>query len=137
MFFVRLANYIDMPAAFSYIIIATYYFKESVNKSFIRVRNAVAALKCFCAGTYYRYGIVQTFAAEDREFKKFNDINKEHRNANVKAIFAYSVFFPAVELILAIIHWLAGMVGSKRCCRLATRQGSRNIRYHYFLSSLS
>lgn len=46
--------------------------------------------------------IVQAFAAEDREFTKFKKINREHRNANIKAIFAYSVFFPFVEIILAI-----------------------------------
>ena len=38
--------------------------------------------------------VVQAFAAEDKEFKKFKTINKEHRNANINAIFAYSVFFP-------------------------------------------
>lgn len=89
-------------APFPILIIATYYFKESVNKSFIRVRNAVAALNAFVQEHITGMGIVQTFAAEDREFKKFNDINKEHRNANIKAIFAYSVFFPVVELILAL-----------------------------------
>lgn len=46
--------------------------------------------------------IIQAFAAEDREFEKFKKINREHRNANIKAIFAYSVFFPVVEIVLAI-----------------------------------
>jgi len=32
---------------FPLLILATYYFKESVNKSFIQVRNAVAALNAF------------------------------------------------------------------------------------------
>ena len=56
--------------------------------------------------------IVQACAAEKRELKKFNEINKEHRNANVRSIFAYSVFFPVVELVLAIslglLVWWAG-----------------------------
>src|SRR6185503_4262215 len=34
-------------APFPILIIATYFFKESVNKSFIRVRNAVAGLNAF------------------------------------------------------------------------------------------
>jgi ATP-binding cassette subfamily B multidrug efflux pump len=92
---------------FPFLIIATYYFKERVNKSFIRVRNAVAALNAFVQEHITGMGIVQAFAAEDREFSKFNDINKEHRNANIKAIFAYSVFFPVVELVLAISTALA------------------------------
>ncbi|HRX93902.1 MAG TPA: ABC transporter ATP-binding protein, partial [Chitinophagaceae bacterium] len=45
---------------------------------------------------------VQAFAAEGREFEKFKKVNKEHRDANIKAIFAYSVFFPVVEIVLAL-----------------------------------
>jgi ATP-binding cassette, subfamily B, multidrug efflux pump len=89
-------------APFPILIIATYYFKESVNKSFIRVRNAVAALNAFVQEHITGMSVVQAFAAEKREFEKFNTINKEHRNANIKAIFAYSVFFPVVELVMAL-----------------------------------
>lgn len=84
------------------LIVATYYFKESVNKSFIRVRNAVAALNAFVQEHITGMAVVQAFAAEDREFEKFNKINKEHRNANIRSIFAYSIFFPVVEIVLAI-----------------------------------
>ncbi len=87
---------------FPILIIATYYFKESVNKSFHRVRNAVAALNAFVQEHIQGMQVVQAFAVEDKEFTKFNTINKEHRNANINAIFAYSVFFPVVEIILAV-----------------------------------
>ena len=89
-------------APFPFLILATYVFKESVNKSFIRVRNAVANLNAFVQEHLTGMQIIQGFAAEDREFKKFRNINAEHRNANVKAIFAYSVFFPIVEIVLAV-----------------------------------
>ena len=99
-------------APFPFLIVATYLFKESVNASFIKVRNAVASLNAFVQEHITGMHIVQAFAAEEREFNKFNKINKEHRNANIKAIFAYSVFFPFVELILAIstgllVWWVA------------------------------
>jgi ATP-binding cassette, subfamily B, multidrug efflux pump len=89
-------------APFPILIIATWFFKESVNKSFIRVRNAVASLNAFVQEHITGMSVVQAFAAEKREFNKFNAINKEHRNANIKAIFAYSVFFPVVELVMAL-----------------------------------
>jgi ATP-binding cassette subfamily B protein len=89
-------------APFPFLIIATYYFKETVNKSFIRVRNAVSSLNAFVQEHITGMAVIQAFAAEKREFNKFNRINKEHRNANVKAIFAYSVFFPIVELVMAL-----------------------------------
>ncbi len=98
---------------FPIIIIATYYFKESVNRSFMRVRNAVSALNAFVQEHITGMQIVQAFAAEEREFNKFKKINKEHRNANIHAIFAYSIFFPVVEVVLAVsmgllVWWIAG-----------------------------
>lgn len=89
-------------APFPFLILATYFFKESVNMSFIKVRNAVASLNAFVQEHITGMGLVQAFAAEKREQEKFSNINKQHRNANIKAIFAYSVFFPVVELVSAL-----------------------------------
>lgn len=87
---------------FPIMLIATYYFKESINRSFFKVRNAVANLNAFVQEHLTGMSVVQAFAAENKEFEKFKKINKEHRNANIKAIFAYSVFFPVVEIVLAL-----------------------------------
>jgi ATP-binding cassette subfamily B protein len=97
---------------FPIMIVATYYFKESVNKSFIQVRNAVAALNAFVQEHISGMQVVQTFAAEQKEMSKFTKINEGHKAANIKAIFAYSVFFPVVEVVLAlsiglIVWWVA------------------------------
>lgn len=96
---------------FPLLILATYFFKESVNRSFHRVRNAVSDLNAFVQEHITGMYIVQAFAAEDREMEKFRKINREHRNANIKAIFAYSVFFPVVEIVLAssigLIVWFS------------------------------
>ncbi len=101
MFFVDWRLSLISLAPFPILIIATYFFKETVNKSFIKVRNAVAALNAFVQEHLTGMGIVQAFAVEDKEFRKFREINKQHRNANIKAILAYSVFFPIVEIVLA------------------------------------
>ncbi|MBC7888919.1 MAG: ABC transporter ATP-binding protein [Ferruginibacter sp.] len=112
MFYVDWRLTLICMAPFPALIVATWFFKESVNRSFIRVRNAVAQLNAFVQEHITGMAIVQAFAAEKREFNKFNAINREHRNANVRSIFAYSVFFPVVELVLAIslglLVWWAG-----------------------------
>ncbi len=87
---------------FPILLVATYIFKESVNKSFIKVRNAVSQLNSFVQEHISGMALVQAFAVEKIEQRKFNEINKEHRNANISAIFAYSVFFPVVELVSAL-----------------------------------
>jgi ATP-binding cassette, subfamily B, multidrug efflux pump len=105
---------------FPLLIIGTYYFKESVNKSFHRVRNAVSNLNAFVQEHLTGMQIVQAFAREQKEFDKFDEINKEHRNANIKAIFAYSVFFPLVEIILATSIGLIVWFGSKEAVEAGT-----------------
>lgn len=108
---------------FPAIIIATYIFKESVNKSFQRVRNAVAQLNAFVQEHITGMYIVQAFGAEKREMEKFTEINKEHRNANIKAIFAYSVFFPVVEIIASIAMGLLVWWGAVRMMHFETTPG--------------
>ena len=107
---------------FPIIIIATFYFKNSINHSFLKVRNAVASLNAFVQEHLTGMAIVQAFAAEEREFNKFKRINKEHRNANIKAIFAYSVFFPVVEIVLALSVGLAVWWTSKEAFHLQQSQ---------------
>ena len=96
---------------FPFLIVATYFFKESVNRSFINVRNAIASLNAFVQEHISGMQIIQSFTAEKREQARFQTINKNHRDANIQAIFAYSVFFPVVEIVLAfsmgILVWFA------------------------------
>ena len=87
---------------FPIMLIATYFFKESTRRSFQKVRNAVSDLNAFVQEHLTGMALVQAFVAEDREMKKFDRINKNHRDANIQAIFAYSVFFPVVEIVLAL-----------------------------------
>ncbi len=101
-------------SVFPLLILATYIFKESVNKSFHKVRNAVAALNAFVQEHLTGMYVVQAFAAEQREMAMFNKINKDHRDANIQSIFAYSVFFPVVEIILATSLGLLVWYGASR-----------------------
>jgi len=109
---------------FPILIAASYFFKETVNKSFIRVRNAVAALNAFVQEHITGMQIVQAFAAEEREFSSFRKINREHRNANIKAIFAYSVFFPIVEIVLAFSTGLLVWWGASEVLHLPEARAS-------------
>lgn len=121
---------------FPLIIVATYYFKESINKSFFKVRNAVAALNAFVQEHLTGMAVVQAFAAEDQESEKFRKINREHRNANIKAIFAYSVFFPVVEIVLALAIGLAVWYTSREALHLHQSQQGVLMAFILFLNLL-
>ena len=128
-------------APFPFLILATWVFKESVNKSFIRVRNAVAALNAFVQEHITGMQIVQAFAAEKREALKFNKINREHRNANINAIFAYSIFFPVVEIILALstgllVWWGAQSVDQNMSTEQALELSGKIVSFFLYLNLL-
>lgn len=110
-------------ASFPFLIIATYFFKEAVKKSFQNVRNAVAALNAFVQEHIMGMYIVQAFGIEAKEEAKFEKINRSHRDANIKSIFAYSVFFPVVEIILAVATGLLVWYGATQMLDYNVTQG--------------
>ena len=89
-------------ATVPFMVFSTYVFKEYIKKSFNEVRTAVANLNSFVQEHISGMLIVQMFHAEKQELAKFNRINEKHRDANIRGIFAYSVFFPVADVIAAI-----------------------------------
>ncbi|MEZ5055165.1 MAG: ABC transporter ATP-binding protein [Chitinophagales bacterium] len=96
---------------FPLILWATYIFKEKVRVSFNDVRDKVAQLNAFVQEHISGMRIVQIFNAQEKEFKKFDRLNREHYDANDKSVLYYSIFFPVVEVILslavAVMVWYA------------------------------
>ncbi|MCU0445092.1 MAG: ABC transporter ATP-binding protein/permease [Microscillaceae bacterium] len=83
------------------LLLSTYIFKEKIKKSFDETRVAVANLNSFVQEHITGMSIVQIFNSEAVEFKKFEEINREHRRANLRAVMYYSVYFPVAEVIAA------------------------------------
>lgn len=93
---------------------ATYIFKEAMKSAFQDVRLWVANLNTFLQEHISGMAIIQYFAREEQEFKKFDNINKEHRNAHIRANWYFSIFFPVLEVIVAISTGLLVWYGSKQ-----------------------
>ena len=95
------------------LIISTYVFKEKIKSAFNEVRNAVANLNAFVQEHITGMNIIQIFNSEEREFKKFEVINDEHRKANLKSVLYYSIYYPVAEVIQAIGIGLLVWYGAK------------------------
>ena len=92
------------------LIIGTRVFAKAMKKSFQKERAQVTKLNTFVQEHISGMMIVQLFNRTNREYKTFKEINAGHRQAHIDAIWAYSIFFPVVELlaslsIAAIIFW--------------------------------
>jgi ATP-binding cassette subfamily B protein len=105
-------------------LISTYIFKEKVKKSFNIVRNAVANLNSFVQEHITGMSIVQIFNSEKIEYKKFVEINKEHRDANIKSIMYYSVYYPVAEVIAALGTGLVVWFGAKQILNTEVSYGT-------------
>jgi ATP-binding cassette, subfamily B, multidrug efflux pump len=96
-----------------FMLISTYIFKEKIKDSFNDVRNAVANLSSFVQEHITGMNIVQIFGAEKAEYDKFTDINAQHRDANIRSIWYYSVYFPVADVIAAAATGLVVWYGAK------------------------
>ena len=89
---------------------ATRLFQRAIKNSFTDVRNAVARMNEFIQEHVTGMHIVQAFNRQRREAARFADINAAHREAHIRSVWAYSVFFPVVELLsatsVALLLWL-------------------------------
>jgi ATP-binding cassette subfamily B protein len=100
-------------SVFPLLIWGSYQFKESVRKSYEKVRNHVATMNAFLQERISGMRIVQIFNAEGRESDKFKKINYDYTGANLRSILAYAIFFPVVEIISALSLGLMVWYGAK------------------------
>jgi ATP-binding cassette, subfamily B, multidrug efflux pump len=93
------------------LLISTYIFKEKIKVAFNDVRNAVANLNTFVQEHITGMNVVQIFGSEKKEFKKFTAINEDHKQANLRSVLYYSIYFPVAEIIAAagvgLLVWYA------------------------------
>lgn len=96
-----------------FLFLATYIFKEKIKSAFGEVRTEVSHLNTFLQEHITGMSIVQLFAREEAEMKKFDAINMRHRTAHIRSVWYYSIFFPVVELISAtsigLLVWFGGI----------------------------
>lgn len=91
----------------------TRWFQKGVKKSFQEERTQIGRLNAFLQEHISGMRIVQIFHVQKREFEKFDEINNRLRTANVRGIWYYSLFFPAVEICMAAGIGITVAVASK------------------------
>ncbi len=84
------------------LLIATRIFARAVRKSLQMEREQVTKLNTFVQERLTGMSLVQLFNREEKEYAQFEAINEGHKQAHVKAVWAYSIFFPIVELLSSL-----------------------------------
>ncbi|MEM1093315.1 MAG: ABC transporter ATP-binding protein [Bacteroidota bacterium] len=91
----------------------TFWFRNRVREQYRETRTQVARLNAFLQEHVTGMKIVQVFRREAEEMRRYDGINNDHRQAQVKTIFYYSIFWPSVEIIgsiaLGLVIWVGGV----------------------------
>jgi ATP-binding cassette subfamily B protein len=94
------------------IVLVTQWFRRNVRESYRTVRTWIARINAYLQEHITGMATVQLFRREARAFARFDEINAQHRKANVDSIFYYAVFYPAIEIVgalaAALTIWYGG-----------------------------
>jgi ATP-binding cassette, subfamily B, multidrug efflux pump len=94
------------------ILIVTRLFRDHVRESYRRVRAAIARINSFTQEHISGMSVVQLFNREQRAYDDFEAVNRLHMIAFKDTIFAYALYYPAVDLLssiaIALVIWRGG-----------------------------
>jgi ATP-binding cassette subfamily B protein len=94
------------------ILIVTRIFRDHVRESYRRVRAAIARINSFTQEYISGMSVVQLFNREQRAYDDFEAVNRLHMIAFKDTIFAYALYYPAVDLLsavaIALVIWRGG-----------------------------
>jgi ATP-binding cassette subfamily B protein len=91
----------------------TFWFKRKVRVQYRETRKQVSRLNSFMQEHVTGMSIVQLFNREDEEMRRYEGINDDHRQAQIKTVFYFALFWPAVAIIsdiaLGLVLWFGGL----------------------------
>jgi ATP-binding cassette, subfamily B, multidrug efflux pump len=94
------------------IALITQWFRVNVRETYRAVRMWIARINAYLQERLTGMATVQLYRREQRDFEAFDEIDRQHRDANVRSIFYYAAFYPGIELVSALaaslILWVGG-----------------------------
>jgi ATP-binding cassette, subfamily B, multidrug efflux pump len=94
------------------IALVAQWFRRNVRESYRTVRTWIARINAFLQERITGMATVQLFRREEKDFARFDEIDRAHRDANVDSIFYYATFYPLIEIVSALaaslIIWVGG-----------------------------
>jgi ATP-binding cassette, subfamily B, multidrug efflux pump len=99
-------------AVLPFIVGATKIFRDRVRDSYRRIRVAIARINSYLQEHISGMVVLQLFNREQKAYDRFEDINRSHMEAYKDAIMAYSVYYPAIDVLssiaIACVIWFGG-----------------------------
>ncbi len=94
------------------LIAAVVLFQEKARGAYRLIRQKVSRLNAFLQESLNGMGVIHAFGREETMATRFAGLNDEHREATLRSLLYYALFYPAVEVIgavgLGLIIWYGG-----------------------------
>jgi len=99
-------------AAFPFMLRATAAYRKRARENYRESRRILARMNAYLQENISGMATVQAFGQEARHFRRFKEINTQHRDVLLKSIHYNALFFPSIELFSAItvglVLWYGG-----------------------------
>ena len=99
-------------AVLPFIVVATKIFRDRVRDSYRRIRVAIARINSYLQEHISGMVVLQLFNRERKAYHRFSEINRSHMEAYKDAILAYSLYYPAIDILssiaIACVIWFGG-----------------------------
>ncbi|MGC1961991.1 MAG: ABC transporter transmembrane domain-containing protein, partial [Candidatus Sulfotelmatobacter sp.] len=99
-------------AVLPFIVVATKIFRDRVRDSYRRIRVAIARINSYLQEHVSGMVVLQLFNRERKAYTRFSEINRSHMEAYKDAILAYSLYYPAIDVLssiaIACVIWFGG-----------------------------
>lgn len=101
-------------AVIPFVILVSHLFRKHVRETYRDIRIRLARINAFLQERITGMRIVQLFGQEEREAKRFTELNQAHLDSHLKSITVYALYFPAIEILTSVALALLLVAGASR-----------------------
>jgi ABC-type multidrug transport system fused ATPase/permease subunit len=98
-FHLALLTFLSLPLLF----VGALAFRIASAGAYRRTREKIATITGYLGETLSGIRVVRAFGQEQRHIDRFAELNEENRAANMTTVYLNAAYFPAVELLSALV----------------------------------
>jgi ATP-binding cassette subfamily B multidrug efflux pump len=84
------------------VVAITFFFQRIMRQTYRQVRQRLSRINAYLNEHISGMLMLQLFNRERVAFERFDDLNTSYRSASLKSLMAFSLFFPAINLMASI-----------------------------------
>ena len=89
-------------AAVPFVWLVSRVFQKKVRVAYREIRGKLARINAFAQERITGVKVVQLFSRESSESSRFDALNRDHLDVNLKSITYYAAYFPAIEILTTV-----------------------------------